>query len=224
MRQVFSATAQRLAALALTLACGLAGDVANHADRGLERFKVHDFQGAQTEFEAALREGPDSPIVRVNLGWACYYAGHIPEAEKNFQAALAIRKRDPYAHFPLGVLAKARDRLKEALSHFGAVLEADPDDPATLYQIGQIEMRRGDYQAAAKRFRLSLEGEPESLSTIYNLARALIRLGEREEGRRLMARFQEMQRQSRTGLMGAMSEPALIHGKYAQLRRTEPPD
>ena len=98
------------------------------ADKKMKEPELNVHQAIE-QFERAVRESPNDPQARLNLG-SGYYAGHNWDAAlKEFQQAATIAPSLDHAHYYLGVLyAKrgdkdtARQELEKVLNGTGHFL------------------------------------------------------------------------------------------------------
>jgi tetratricopeptide (TPR) repeat protein len=192
---------------------------ATYNREAVSKLEAFDFNGAVTDFQAAVALDPDSLVVRVNLGLAHFYVGDFAQACQQLRSVLNKEPREPYAKFLYGVIADREGRTEEAISYFQSVLELAPGDPGTYYHLGLIALREEKSEQAVELFERSLAGDPGCTSSLYNLGRALVSSGKRDEGEAVLEKFQALQSQKKPGLGGGMGDPSLLVGKYGQPRR-----
>jgi cytochrome c-type biogenesis protein CcmH/NrfG len=176
----------------------------------LEQFKHRE--GAE-QFRRALGIDPQLALARINLAVALFNVPDIEEAGRAARAAVEVAPRAPQPHYILGLIAKQQNRLDEAVEEFGRVLDIDPEDTGANVQIGQLYAQQRKYKEAAERFRRAIEAEPYNGTALYSLANTLIRAGERQEGQRLMQRFQELRA---SGAATVVGQNYLEQGRYAE--------
>jgi Tfp pilus assembly protein PilF len=176
----------------------------------LEQYKPKD---AAESFQRALAIDPELQLAQINLAIALYY---IPDAEGAKRAAEKALARSPNAaqvHYILGLIARADNRYDEALAEFQKVLAEDAEDVATNVNVGQIFVQEKKYDQAIPAFRKSLAAEPYNEAALYNLGILLTRTGAKEEGRRVLQKFQQL-RQSGAGTK--LGTAYLEQGRYAE--------
>jgi tetratricopeptide (TPR) repeat protein len=176
----------------------------------LEQFKHKE--GAE-EFRRALDIAPRLALARVNLAIALYNVPEVAAAEEAAREALHVAPSSPQANYVAGLIARQQNRVEEAVAHFKKVLEVDPRDTGANVNLGQLYAQRRDYEGAVARLRAAVEAEPYNGTALYNLGTALLRTGKREEGQRLIQRFQEL-RQS--GAATVVGQNYLEQGRYAE--------
>ena len=176
----------------------------------LEQFNHKD---AVDAFRRALSKDPQLKIAQINLAIALFYQPDYDAALKEAQKASEIAPDRLQPHYILGLIARTQNRSDDAETAFRRVLEFDPRDVGANVNLAQIYIQQRKYQEAITALRLALESEPYNATAIYNLATAILRVGEREEGQRLMKRFQEL-RQS--GAATSIGQNYLEQGRYAE--------
>ncbi len=94
--------------------------------RGVSRFYVADYAGAQAAFERVVEEVPLNEVFN-NIGAAQARLGS-PHAVENFRKAIEGDNSDPVYHFNLGYALWRQEKFDEAAESFRGVLERDPND------------------------------------------------------------------------------------------------
>ena len=155
----------------------------------LEQYKAKE---AVESFSRALALKPDLLIARINLSIALYYLPDTEGAKREAQKALAQDQNALQPHYLLGLIARAENRFDDAISKFERVLKSDSADVGANINIGQIYVQQKKYEEAIGAFRRALEAEPYNETALYNLGLLLTRTGKREEGQRLIQKFQRL--------------------------------
>jgi tetratricopeptide (TPR) repeat protein len=190
-----------------------AEEAARANNRGVALLEQFKYDEAVRAFRRALEIEPRLALARVNLSIALYYARNLAEAEREARAAAEQAPHIPQPFYILGLIARAQNQTDAALAAFKRVRELDPDDVTTEVQLGQLYLHERRYADAIAHLKRAVELEPFHVTASYNLALALIRAGRREEGQRLMQRFEEL-RQSGYGT--ALGQNYLEQGRYAE--------
>ncbi|MEP6743118.1 MAG: FG-GAP-like repeat-containing protein, partial [bacterium] len=194
----------------------------------LEQYKAKE---AVESFTRALAIKPDLLIGRINLSIALYYLPDIAAAKREAEKALTQDWSAPQPHYILGLIARAQNRFDDANAEFEKVLKVDPDDVGSNINVGQVFVQEKKYPEAIAAFRKAIEAEPYNETALYNLGRLLTRTGKREEGQRLIQKFQQF-RQSGAGTTlgtnylesGHYAEAVVSTGAEAELVNRETPD
>ncbi len=176
----------------------------------LEQYKPKD---AAESFERALKIDPDLTLAQINLVIALYYIPDPEGAKLAAEKALQHAPNVPQIHYILGLIARADNRYDDALAEFQKVLAVDDEDVATNVNVGQIFVQEKKYDSAIPAFRKALSAEPYNEAALYNLGILLTRTGAREEGQRVLQKFQQL-RQSGAGTK--LGTAYLEQGRYAE--------
>jgi Tfp pilus assembly protein PilF len=176
----------------------------------LEQYKAKE---AVASFTQALEIKPDLLIARINLSIALYYLPEIDRAKREAEKALAQNQNAPQPHYILGLIARAQNRFDEAIAEFGKVLKIDAADVGSNINIGQIFVQQKRYEEAIGALRKAIEAEPYNETALYNLGLLLTRTGKREEGRRLIQKFQQFKQ---SGAGTTLGTNYLEGGHYAE--------
>jgi tetratricopeptide (TPR) repeat protein len=175
----------------------------------LEQFKYKE--GADA-FKRALQIDPKLALAKINLAIALYNVPDLPAAQREAQAAIALAPNAPQPHYILGLIAKSQARMDEAIGPFQQVLKLDQNDVGANVNLGQIYSQQRKYTEAIASFRTALAAEPYNSTALYNLGTTLIRAGQREEGQKVIQRFQEFRTR---GSGSSLGNNYLEQGRYA---------
>jgi Flp pilus assembly protein TadD len=176
----------------------------------LEQFKYKE--GAEA-FRRALRIDPGLTLARINLAIALFNLPDTPGAESEARSAAAASPDAPQPSYILGLIAKSQNRAEEAVAAFRRVLRIDPEDVGANVNLGQLYAQQRNYKEAVAAFRVALAAEPYNGTALYNLGTALLRTGQREEGQRVIARFQELRQ---LGSATTLGQNYMEQGRYAE--------
>ena len=127
--------------------------------------------------------------------------------------AIEALPESPRPRYVSGLVARQQNRLDEAASAFARVLDIDGDDVGSLVYLGQLRMQERRFDEAIGNFRRALEVEPHNATAAYNLAVALTRSGARDEGQRVMQRFQQLRD---SAYATTFSQVYLEQGRYGE--------
>src|ERR1700738_2370323 len=176
----------------------------------LEQYKAKE---AADSFTRALEIKPDLSIARINLSIALYYLPDGEGAKRDAEKALTQDPNAPQPHYILALIARAQNRFEEAIEEFQKVLKIDPDDVGSNINVGQLLAQQKKYPEAIAAFRKAIDAEPYNETGLYNLGILLTRTGHREDGQRLLQKFQQL-RQSGAGT--TLGTNYLEGGHYAE--------
>jgi tetratricopeptide (TPR) repeat protein len=176
----------------------------------LEQYKAKE---AAESFTHALEIKPDLLIARINLSIALYYLADAEGAKREAEKALEQDANAPQPHYILGLIARSQNNAEQGMAEFQKVLTVDRDDVATSVNLGQLYTQQKKYPEARAAFQAALALEPYNETALYNLGILLTRTGAKEEGQRLIQKFQQL-RQSGAGT--TIGTNYLEQGRYAE--------
>jgi thioredoxin-like negative regulator of GroEL len=176
----------------------------------LEQFKYRE--GAES-FKRALQIEPKLALARINLAIALFNVPDPAGAQREAEAAAVVAPEAPQPQYILGLIAKSQNRADDAIEAFRRVLKLDPDDVGANVGLGQVYAQQRKYAEALPFFRAALTAEPYNGTALYNLGTALLRANQREEGQRVIARFQELRQRGSGTTIG---QNYMEQGRYAE--------
>jgi tetratricopeptide (TPR) repeat protein len=176
----------------------------------LEQFNHKD---AAESFRRALALDPQLAIARLNLGIALYNVPDVAASLVEARKAAEMLPAAPQPHYMLGLIARTQNRFDDAVREFQRVLGIDPRDLGANVNLAQLYMQQRKYQEAIALLRIAIDSEPYNVTATYNLAISLLRAGQREEGQRLMQKFQSL-RDSNYGTV--VGNNYLEQGRYSE--------
>jgi tetratricopeptide (TPR) repeat protein len=176
----------------------------------LEQYKAKE---AVESFTRALEIKPDLLIARINLSIALYYLPDADGAKREAEKALTQDPNAPQLHYILGLIARARNQFDEAIGEFQKVLKIDPDDVGSNINAGQIFVQQKEYPEAIAAFRRAINAEPYNETGLYNLGILLTRTDHKEEGQRVLQKFQQLKQ---SGAGTTLGTNYLEGGHYAE--------
>jgi tetratricopeptide (TPR) repeat protein len=163
------------------------------------RGRLHQRLGRYAEAAADL-EAVAALQPLLGLNGVLETLGDLASARQDFAAAAAAYQRridvqpnDAAAHADLGRAFMRLNRHPQALAEFAVAVMIDPGDAGSHTAIAQVRLRDGELAAAAQAARAALAVEATSMEARYVLATALIRGGHDSDGRRELARYQQLQ-------------------------------
>ncbi|MEJ5357581.1 MAG: tetratricopeptide repeat protein [Desulfobacterales bacterium] len=125
---------------------------------GDRRFEAGDLEGAQAEFERALRLDPAHVNVLNSLGVCLAMRGDYDAALERFSAAIRLDRTEYMAVYNVGLVHALNGRLETALGFFlragelrSGVYEIHLELGKTYLALGQAEAARNHLEEAARR-------------------------------------------------------------------------
>jgi serine/threonine protein kinase/tetratricopeptide (TPR) repeat protein len=189
--QYFDATPANLARAeaASRRAIELAPELAEaHASRGLALSLSSGFEGAEQEFQTAMRLDPKSFEAAYFYARACIAQGKADEAAKWYERAVAVRP-DDFATLTLLAdvykgLGRNDESIRSARRGYDAArkhLELNPDNPRALYMGAADLTYLGESEKSREWNRRALAMEPDDPSVLYNIACNFAQEGQAED-------------------------------------------
>ncbi len=168
---------------------------------------------AAEAFRRALALDPKLTVARVNLAIAYLYAPDLPNARQEAEQALAEAPSMPQVHYVLALVARLENRPSDAEKSLAATARHRPGDAGANITLGQVLIDQERYADAIPRLEAAIAAEPHNASAYYNLAMALGRGGRMDEGKKMMARFQEVRKNPSHVTLG---KGYMEQGRYAE--------
>jgi len=156
-------------------------------------FQNHDPEGAQQEYERALRLNatacrPMSTVTYealIGLGQVAAGKAHFEEAVSYFRKAARVSPYLSSAYNALGSVYFPRRDYAQAAEYYGQAVRANSQDVVARFCLGTCLMRLRRYREAAEQFRAAAAVDPTYLQAVQAQARALEAAGEVEAAARL---------------------------------------
>jgi protein O-mannosyl-transferase len=152
-------------------------------------FQSHDPEGAQREYETALRLNatafrPMSAVTYealIGLGQVAGGKAHLEEAVSYFQKATSVSPHLSPAYDALGSTYLPRGDYAQAARYYGDAVRVNSQDVVARFCLGTCLMRLGRYREAAEQFRAAAAVDPTYCQAVEAQARAQEAAGEVEE-------------------------------------------
>ena len=152
-----------------------------HFYLGLVANAQGDGQEAISQYQAALKNDPDSSGIYDKLGLVLDRSGKFDGAIVYFQKAVHLAPTDTDARFNLGVALLQRGNDAQGLRELGEVLRLKPYDAATHFCMGFAFLYSKRIDEAIPHFRAGLRYQPDDAEAHYGLGSALSAQGKRED-------------------------------------------
>ena len=159
-------------------------------------FQNHDPEGAQREYETALRLNatafrPMSAVTYealIGLGQVAGGKAHLEEAVSYFQKATRVSPYLSSAYDALGSTYFPRGDYAQAAEYYGEAVRVNSQDVVARFCLGTCLMRLKRYGEAAEQFRAAAAVDPTYWQAVQAQARAQEAAGKVEEPARLRQR------------------------------------
>lgn len=124
---------------------------------------------AISEYEGAIKYGPNTEQAYYNLGNTFFDLGRLDDACTQFKAAIHINPNYSKAHYNLGNALIRMGRREEALTEFTHASRIKPDYLEALDNRGGVLLELGRYREAELQFLEVIAKNPFILTTHINL-------------------------------------------------------
>lgn len=128
-------------------------------------------------YRRALRESPETPGVRAELGELELRRGRLGEARSELDKALSAAPADPLALIARGRTALALGRPGDAEIFLLRAVSVAPKLPIAWYWLGSVREEAGEYAKAIAAFDRAASADSYFGEARYRLARVLSRVG-----------------------------------------------
>jgi tetratricopeptide (TPR) repeat protein len=172
----------------------------------------YDLAGALTETGEAVRLAPGSAVAHLNRGRVLFDLGRSAEAKPELETARRISPNLPESYYFLALIEKQAGRYKPAIAILQTVVKLQPRNATAWYLLGQSLEHEQQLQSAITAWKQTLAIEPSHSQALWSLARA-VKPGDPDEAARLLAHFNEIQKERRTvDQAGTLGNDALAAG------------
>jgi len=130
--------------------------------RGDAYSKLGQFREAEQCYRLALKSGPPTPGILVNLGFVLKELGRLAESAEFIDRALLVAQDNADAHFIRGALHQADSNSQLAMHHFERAVTVRPDFEFAYRELIVALFQAGRVQEAAHWCERALENIPNS--------------------------------------------------------------
>ncbi len=96
-------------------------------ERALSLLKTEKNTQAEAELQKLIRDFPDLPGPRANLGMLYLRLGRLPQAEEALMKAIQLSPEEAVYYNQLGILLRQSGRFKEARKAYGKAIALNPN-------------------------------------------------------------------------------------------------
>jgi protein O-mannosyl-transferase len=176
-------------------------------EMGLLYARMEDGAKALALFREAAEASPENPQVHFRIAEIERFQRSFPDAEKEYRRALELQPDLVEARFQLGLLLLEAARYDEAEKVFRGMVETDPSNGEAHHQLAQVDVKLGRSADARIHFEKALSLDPFAYELYLHFGNFLMQQRDRERGRELLLRFQELKRaDDRTKALAAQIE------------------
>lgn len=160
-------------------------------------FVLRQMAEAEKHYREALKQRPDTPNLRLELGQVFAMTSRWPQAEEQFRAETKLQPGNAEAAYRLGDALLQQGKSHEARAELDRSDHLQPQMPETLYSLGKAAALDGDAVTAEKVWTnlLSLEKEGSlAAQAHFGLATLYRKQGKSAEAAEHMREFQKLQK------------------------------
>jgi len=142
--------------------------VEEYVNRGIERRDSNNYNGAISDFTAAIRIKPDYDFAYFQRAYAKDELKDYYGAIEDLSKAIDLDPDYAMAYYNRG---NAKVDLKDyygAISDYSKAIELDPDDASTYYNRGTNKSKLKDYYGAIEDYSKAIELKPDYAYAYYN--------------------------------------------------------
>ncbi len=147
----------------------------------LVRLPSPNYAEALTQLQQAIKIRPSDHRALSALGYVCYKANRIDDAEKYYRQAVKSAPDNASSHANLGLALDRLGRVPEAIAAWKEALKLDPADNATRSMLGSAYLNQRKYAEAAAEYGEIVRRDPRDAGAQNNLGYAYEKLGKINE-------------------------------------------
>jgi tetratricopeptide (TPR) repeat protein len=135
-----------------------------------------DIPGAIQQYEAALKNDPNSPLMEIELATLFQRQGNIKEALAHAEKALRLDPKQQEAYFLLAGLHVGMNQLAEATREYERVLRLDPENREARLFLATLYAQQRQYPKAIRAIHELLRLDPQLMVGYYYLGRIYLEI------------------------------------------------
>ena len=143
-----------------------------------------DLPGAIQEYEAALKNDPNSPLMEIELATLYQRQGNIKEALAHAEIALRLDPKQQEAYFLLAGLHVGLNQLAEATREYEGVLRLDPENREARLFLATLYAQQRQYPKAIRSIQELLRLDPKLVVGYYYLGRIYLEIDHLADAKR----------------------------------------
>src|SRR5579864_426236 len=160
------------------VAADLPSSARAHFNYGAALQKVHRFDEAEKEYNAALKFDPNYAKVYINLGQLFMTTSKLDEARKNYEKAIELDPKTAETHSGYAYVLERLGRPDEARAEYQTAIRLNPKSAQLSYFYATFLDKRGEADAAIAQYQRAVDVDPKFGDAHSELAVALFTKGD----------------------------------------------
>jgi tetratricopeptide (TPR) repeat protein len=150
-------------------------------DKGLEKMRRHQYDGATAQLQKAAKMAPASPDIQYLLGMVEYSQEHFDAARAKFQTALSMNPSHERSLLALGELQLRLGAPASATDYLEKAYQANGADWRAHYLLANAYVQQGNYEKALSHARKAAElGKERAPMAFLLLGKVAANVGKRD--------------------------------------------
>ena len=119
------------------------------------------YADATDYYEAALKRGGDTAVIRNQEGIAKLMMVHLDDARKDFERAVKLDREYPEAYNNLGVVFYYKKNFKRAIKEYDKAVKLRDESASFHSNLGSAYFARKEYEQANAQYQRALDIDPD---------------------------------------------------------------
>lgn len=189
-----------------------------HLVRSSSLINIGDQDKAQKELDFIIKEYPQNPVARYQVGLLAWQEKDFKKAEQVFGDLYKSNPKDTRGLFGVTETLASEHRMNDAIAEMQKALQADPDRMDLKIALANLYTRAEKYDPAIEIYKSLVDKQPKSADLWFKLAEAYRRKGE------INLAIDSFRRSSEAapGATGPLMELGLLMDGTAQSEQAQP--
>ena len=135
--------------------------------RGWEKIRLRDYNGAIVDLAKAVRLSPDNPVLYATRGHAKHSLGQYTSAVDDYDTAIRVDPNYATAYVGRGHAKEQLNQLDAAIADYGTAIRLDPKDAYVYVQRGRAKNLLGRSFDAIADYDSAIRLAPEDSSAYF---------------------------------------------------------
>jgi len=145
----------------------------DYVKKAAEYIQKGNITGALEEYDRAIEEFPDNPLIYQCVGNLYADNGNMEEARINYEKALAIEENLPFTRNNLGLIFAKTGQPEKAIREFKTAIDLCPKEDQFWNNTGNAWAQSGNFKEAIVYIKKAVELNPSGINYKFNLALCL---------------------------------------------------